>query len=123
MISRSVNVILRKDLENYGMKGQEIVVKPGYARNALYPQGSVVYATAYNRLKYKNYELLSGDNSGAETEIRMFKRWQRRLQTKPLEIKRQATGANINCNDVTYDFLSIYSLIICLLALITSLKN
>ena len=47
------NVILTSDNDNLGKKGFELQVKSGFARNYLIPKNIAVYATEYNRLKYR----------------------------------------------------------------------
>lgn len=49
---RRVNIILRHDQANLGLIGEEIPVRPGYARNFLIPERIAVYATDDNRQKY-----------------------------------------------------------------------
>lgn len=44
-----MNVILLEPIGNLGGLGQEVSVKPGFARNYLLPQGKAVRATADNR--------------------------------------------------------------------------
>lgn len=44
-----MNVILMEPMGNLGELGDEVVVKPGYARNYLMPQGKAVRATDANR--------------------------------------------------------------------------
>src|SRR5262245_48163344 len=45
---KNVKVILRQDLENLGDTGDMVTVKPGYARNYLFPRGLAFEATAAN---------------------------------------------------------------------------
>lgn len=51
-----MKIILRADVDNLGVLGDEVAVKPGYARNYLIPQGLAMPATASNR---KQFELES----------------------------------------------------------------
>jgi large subunit ribosomal protein L9 len=44
-----MRVILLNDLRHKGKRGQEVDVKPGFARNYLLPQGQAVEATDANR--------------------------------------------------------------------------
>ena len=44
-----MNVILLEPISNLGGLGQEVAVKPGFARNYLLPQGKAVRATEENR--------------------------------------------------------------------------
>jgi large subunit ribosomal protein L9 len=45
---KTVNVILRQDVEKLGEAGEVIAVKPGYARNYLLPRGFAFEATSAN---------------------------------------------------------------------------
>merc|ERR1719409_1835860 len=47
--TRKVPVILLKDAPNLGFRGEEVAVRPGYARNFLIPQQLVVYSTHENK--------------------------------------------------------------------------
>ncbi|WP_034628131.1 50S ribosomal protein L9 [Desulfocurvibacter africanus] len=51
-----MKIILRADVDNLGVLGDEVAVKPGYARNYLIPQGLAMPATGSNR---KQFELES----------------------------------------------------------------
>lgn len=48
-----MNVILLERIGNLGDLGEEVVVKPGFARNFLIPQGKAVRATAENRAVFE----------------------------------------------------------------------
>lgn len=48
-----MNVILLERVNNLGDLGDEVVVKPGYARNFLIPQGQAVQANADNRTLFE----------------------------------------------------------------------
>jgi large subunit ribosomal protein L9 len=48
-----MNVILMERVGNLGDLGDEVVVKPGFARNFLIPQGKAVRATADNRTVFE----------------------------------------------------------------------
>ena len=45
---KTLKVILRQDLENLGATGDMVTVKPGYARNYLFPRGLAFEATDAN---------------------------------------------------------------------------
>ena len=47
-MASSVNVVLRADVENLGVNGDVVKVKPGYARNFLVPRGLASIATRAN---------------------------------------------------------------------------
>jgi len=44
-----MKVILKETIDSLGIIGSEVVVKKGFARNYLIPQGKAVFATAQNR--------------------------------------------------------------------------
>jgi hypothetical protein len=61
--TRRVPVILIKDMPNLGFRGEEVAVRPGYARNYLIPQQLVVYSTVENQavfMKEKDAAEVSG---------------------------------------------------------------
>ena len=58
--NRKIPVILIKDAPNLGFRGEEVAVRPGYARNFLIPQQLVVYST------HENKSLLLQEKSAAE---------------------------------------------------------
>ncbi len=55
-------MVLREDLEGKGKKGEVVEVKPGFARNYLYPTRKVVYATP------ENVEMYAADRSVVEKD-------------------------------------------------------
>lgn len=44
----SVNIILQENVEGLGIIGDQVIVKPGYARNYLVPKGLAVVASTRN---------------------------------------------------------------------------
>ena len=48
-----MNVILLEPISNLGRLGDEVSVKPGFARNYLLPQGKAVRATEENRRMFE----------------------------------------------------------------------
>lgn len=48
-----MKIILRADVDNLGVLGDEIAVKPGYARNYLIPQGLAMLASESNRKQFE----------------------------------------------------------------------
>ncbi len=48
-----MQVILLDEVQNLGDLGEEVKVKPGYARNYLIPQGKAVLANEENRKKFE----------------------------------------------------------------------
>lgn len=59
-----MNIILLEKVRNLGLLGEQIMVKPGYARNYLIPQGKAVFATK------KNIEAFEGRRAELETAAR-----------------------------------------------------
>lgn len=49
---RAVNVVLLEDLAVRGFAGEEVQVKPGFARNFLVPNHKAVYATPENKGRF-----------------------------------------------------------------------
>ena len=43
-----MNVVLREDVEKLGKRGDQVSVKPGFARNFLLPSGVAVLPTVAN---------------------------------------------------------------------------
>ncbi len=48
-MANPIEVILKEDIPNLGIKGEVVRVRPGYARNYLIPKGLAVPATAMHR--------------------------------------------------------------------------
>lgn len=48
-----MQVILLEKIKNFGSLGEQVTVKPGFARNFLYPQGKAVPATKANIEKFE----------------------------------------------------------------------
>lgn len=48
-----MKVILLSDQRSLGRRGEEVTVKPGYARNYLFPQGLALAATKANRAYFE----------------------------------------------------------------------
>lgn len=63
-----MNVILLERIGNLGDLGDEVVVKPGFARNYLIPQGKAVRATSENRAVFEErraeLERIAGERLG-----------------------------------------------------------
>lgn len=47
-----MKIILKEDLENLGLAGEVVDVKPGYGRNYLIPRGLAVVANKSNQARY-----------------------------------------------------------------------
>eukprot|EP01138_Halocafeteria_seosinensis_P005788 gb/GECG01005917.1/.p1 GENE.gb/GECG01005917.1/~~gb/GECG01005917.1/.p1 ORF type:complete len:135 (+),score=7.35 gb/GECG01005917.1/:1-405(+) len=52
-VPKSVDIILREQIDELGYKGQHLQVSPGYARNYLVPEQLAVYASPANLKNYK----------------------------------------------------------------------
>ena len=48
MAKRHVQVVLKKDVDNLGLSGDVVRVRPGFARNFLIPRGKAVIASREN---------------------------------------------------------------------------
>jgi large subunit ribosomal protein L9 len=48
-----MQVLLLEKVRNLGGLGDKVIVKPGYGRNFLVPQGKAIYATAANLKKFE----------------------------------------------------------------------
>jgi large subunit ribosomal protein L9 len=58
-----MQVVLMERIEKLGQMGDEVSVKPGYARNFLLPKGKAVRATAANKARFeKDRAQLEADN-------------------------------------------------------------
>ncbi|MDX1764018.1 MAG: 50S ribosomal protein L9 [bacterium] len=56
-----MNVILKEDVENLGKIGEQVRVKPGYARNYLIPQGMAIEASVRNLKNLEHQKKLVQD--------------------------------------------------------------
>jgi len=77
-----VNVILLDRIQNLGQLGEQVKVKPGYARNYLLPQGKAVLANA------RNMALFETKRAELEKELvaKMAQANQRAAQLEALQI-------------------------------------
>jgi large subunit ribosomal protein L9 len=93
--NRKIPVILVKDFPNLGFRGEEVAVRPGYARNFLIPQQVVVYSTIENKADFMK------EKDEAElkrvAEIQRVNLLLRRLAKIDLTIKR-----HVNQDDKIY---------------------
>ena len=62
----AVEVILRDDVPNLGKIGDVVRVKPGYARNFLYPRGLAVEANRKNRRMLEHHKRVIGAKADRE---------------------------------------------------------
>lgn len=63
-----MEVILLDDVHNLGRRGEEVRVKPGYARNYLLPQGKALTASAANRAYFQQQRKKIDARLAAERE-------------------------------------------------------
>ncbi len=61
-------MVLREDIEGKGKNGEVIEVKPGFARNYLYPTRRAVYATSENVEIYATHHSVVEEKGGGEEE-------------------------------------------------------
>lgn len=78
-----MKVILKKDIEKLGFKYDQVIVKPGYARNYLIPNGYAITATNSDIKKYN--ELLK--QSTKKENILIKKAEEKIIKLKALKIK------------------------------------
>ncbi len=55
MSQRRIAVIVTDTLTGVGEKGEVVNVRPGFARNHLFPKKMAVYATDVNRIKFEEF--------------------------------------------------------------------
>jgi large subunit ribosomal protein L9 len=77
-----MDVILRKDIEELGTRGQVVKVEPGYARNFLLPRKLAVPATESNK-------------KVVEQERRAFLRKEAKLASEASQLAKLLTGAAV----------------------------
>jgi ribosomal protein L9 len=68
MANARLAVILQEDLPGHGLKGEEITVKRGFARNHLLPRKRAIYATQANKSKLAD----PGAKSEAAVSVRKY---------------------------------------------------
>ena len=62
----AIEVILREDVPNLGAIGEIVRVKPGYARNYLYPRGLAIEANRKNRRVLEHQQRVMGAKADRE---------------------------------------------------------
>jgi large subunit ribosomal protein L9 len=62
----AIEVILREDVPNLGAIGEIVRVKPGYARNYLYPHGLAIEANRKNRRVLEHQQRVIGAKADRE---------------------------------------------------------
>ncbi|WP_342226908.1 50S ribosomal protein L9 [Candidatus Walczuchella endosymbiont of Icerya purchasi] len=80
-----MRIILKKDIDNLGLKYEEIVVKPGFARNYLIPNGYAELSTKSNKKKIQ--EILKQRSKKEENLIKKAKEIAEKLRKIHLKIK------------------------------------
>ena len=68
-----MEVILLERVENLGLMGDVVNVKPGYARNYLLPKKKAISATATNKKQFENKN--RGKDKHWPQDIKPQKRW------------------------------------------------
>lgn len=92
--SSPVQVVLREQIDTLGHAGQLVDVRPGYARNYLYPTGLAVPATPQNLAKYRVE--LSADDLAANMAVREANRLRARVERTVLQFGRATVdGSNL----------------------------
>lgn len=86
--------MLREQIDTLGHAGQLVDVRPGYARNYLYPTGLAVPATPQNLQKYRVE--LSADDLAANMAVREANRLRARVERTVLQFGRATVdGSNL----------------------------
>ncbi len=82
-----MNVVLLEDLALRGFEGEQVAVKPGFARNFLIPTRKAVYATPENQARH--VVARSEEERALMEERRDFAQFKARAATKPLSFTRK----------------------------------
>jgi large subunit ribosomal protein L9 len=84
-----MKVILKETIDSLGIIGSEVIVKKGYARNYLIPQGKAVYSTP------QNHKILEQEKAKLELQIAKERQLAEEMATKieGVEIKIPAKVA------------------------------
>jgi large subunit ribosomal protein L9 len=83
-----VKLILREDVPSLGDAGDVVLVKPGFARNYLLPQGKAMPATDANVSELEHHKRVVAER--VTRERRAFEAQRDRLQAQRLEFTAQA---------------------------------
>ena len=65
----ALEVILREDVQHLGSIGEVVRVKPGYARNYLYPRGLAVEASRKNRAELEHHKRVIGVKADRDLKV------------------------------------------------------
>jgi len=87
---RTTKLILIQDFEQLGNRGDEVQVRPGYARNYLIPSQIAVYNIPENKNKFVVEK--SEEEARKIAEAKKKAAMRRRLERLSLTIKRHVTG-------------------------------
>jgi large subunit ribosomal protein L9 len=99
MEASEMEVLLRESVVNLGARGNVVRVKPGYARNFLFPKGMAVYVTDGNKkqleIEKRNFDkkLLEQKSSAEEARTK--------LEAMSLTISKKAGESNQLFGSVT----------------------
>eukprot|EP00288_Rhodomonas_lens_P009802 CAMPEP_0177719384 /NCGR_PEP_ID=MMETSP0484_2-20121128/16074_1 /TAXON_ID=354590 /ORGANISM="Rhodomonas lens, Strain RHODO" /LENGTH=201 /DNA_ID=CAMNT_0019231597 /DNA_START=16 /DNA_END=621 /DNA_ORIENTATION=+ len=105
---RNTKIILTTDYEHLGHRGDEVQVRPGYARNFLIPKQIAVYSTVENQNKFLVEK--SAEEQRIIDEARKKAETRRRLERLKLTLKRQVTGETMYGSVSAKDIARILSL-------------
>jgi len=83
-----MEIILREDVENLGSMGEVVKVKPGYARNYLFPRGLAAEASRRNLAELEHYKRLVAVRR--ERALRAAREFADRIDGLVLEIRARA---------------------------------
>src|SRR2546426_10104602 len=95
----AVEVILRDDVPNLGKIGEVVRVKPGYARNFLFPRGLAVEANRKNLRVLEHQKRVIG--AKAERERKSAETVAGRLEGLQLMVRARAGAGGRLCGSVT----------------------
>ena len=80
-----VKLILRESVPSLGEAGDLVIVKPGYARNYLIPQGKALFATESNVQEFKHHRRVVADK--VAKDLKELGAVKARIESLSLEVK------------------------------------
>lgn len=89
---KRIAVIVADDVEGLGSKGEVLSVKPGHARNHLFPRKMAVYATDVNRIRFAQWTQSLDLEKRAEEQRRRAAI--ARIETVTVRVKRQVVASD-----------------------------
>lgn len=87
---RQVKLILREDVPKLGDAGEVVVVRPGYARNYLLPQGKAILATEAQVRELEHHKRLIAEK--VAKQLRELAAERDRIEQIVLEVRALAGG-------------------------------